>query len=144
MLSSEQSRFGFLARRGGGGGRRPGGGRPGGGPGGRPGGTGGRPGGPGGRPGGQDISEQIEKAIRGVLTRKLILDVQVIPRQIQDAVLAVLNGAGIDTSDANLKARILSILKEIIGDNIKGQELVDKITGDIQNGVRPIIQNMTP
>ena len=66
------------------------------------------------------------------------------PQQIQDAVLAVLNRAGIDTSDGNLKARILSILKDIISDNIRGQELVDEITGDIQNGVRPIIQNMRP
>ena len=72
------------------------------------------------------------------------MDIQVMPQQIQNAVLAVLNRAGIDTSDANLKARILSILKDIIRDNIRGQELVDKITGDIQNGVRPIIQNMGP
>merc|ERR1712117_820497 len=66
-----------------------------------------------------EISKQIEKAIRGVLTQKLILDVKEIPQQIQVAVLAVLNGARIDTSNVHLKAQILSILKEIIGDNIK-------------------------
>ena len=86
----------------------------------------------------QDISQQIEGALRDVLTQRLFPDVQALPKQLQNAALAVLNGAGIPTDDDDIKAPFLIALQEVVDAKIKdsqqplSEKKVDKVVLDIQ------------
>ena len=87
---------------------------------------------------GEGSGARHQPALRDVLTQRLFPDVQALPKQLQNAALAVLNGAGIPTDDDDIKAPFLIALQEVVDAKIKdsqqplSEKKVDKVVLDIQ------------